>query len=40
MGAREVRIIGFDLDDTQVDPVKRGKLFWARKLLHLLGYDL
>jgi uncharacterized Rossmann fold enzyme len=40
LGAREVCIIGFDLDDIQVDPLKRGKLFWARKLLHLLGHDL
>ena len=38
LGARSITIIGFDLDDTQVDPVKRGKLFWARKLLALLGY--
>jgi hypothetical protein len=38
LGAKNVRIIGFDLDDTNVDPVKRGKLFWARKLLALLGY--
>ena len=40
LGARKVRIIGFDLDDPQADPVKRGKLFWARELLRLLGYDL
>lgn len=40
LGAREVLIIGFDLDDTRVDPVKQGKLFWARVLLRLLGYDL
>ena len=38
LGAKNVRIIGFDLDDTYVDPVKRGKLIWARKLLALLGY--
>jgi uncharacterized Rossmann fold enzyme len=40
LGARKVCIIGFDLDDPRVDPVKRGKLFWARELLHLLGHDL
>jgi uncharacterized Rossmann fold enzyme len=40
LGARDVGIIGFDLDDTRVDPMKRGKLFWARELLHLLGHDL
>jgi 2-amino-4-hydroxy-6-hydroxymethyldihydropteridine diphosphokinase len=38
LGAKTITIIGFDLDDTHVDPVKRGKLFWARKLLALLGY--
>jgi len=38
LGARSITIIGFDLDDPNVDPVKRGKLFWARKLLALLGY--
>jgi uncharacterized Rossmann fold enzyme len=38
LGARTVTIIGFDLDDPDVEPVKRGKLFWARKLLALLGY--
>jgi uncharacterized Rossmann fold enzyme len=39
LGAREVRIIGFDLNDACVDPLKRGKLYWARELLHLLGHD-
>ncbi|MFA5415291.1 MAG: 6-hydroxymethylpterin diphosphokinase MptE-like protein [Methanoregula sp.] len=38
LGARTITILGFDLDDPDVDPVKRGKLFWARKLLALLGY--
>ena len=38
LGARSITILGFDLDDTTVDPVKRGKLMWARKLLALLGY--
>jgi uncharacterized Rossmann fold enzyme len=38
LGARAVTIIGFDLDDKNVDPVKRGKLFWARRLLALIGY--
>jgi uncharacterized Rossmann fold enzyme len=40
LGAKDVRIVGFDLDDRSVDPVKRGKLFWARRLLHLIGHDL
>ncbi|WP_343241752.1 6-hydroxymethylpterin diphosphokinase MptE-like protein [Methanoculleus sp. UBA312] len=40
LGAARVRIVGFDLSDRDVDPVKRGKLFWARELLHLIGYDL
>jgi len=38
LGAQAITILGFDLDDTNVDPVKRGKLFWARRLLALLGY--
>jgi len=38
LGARAITIIGFDLDDKNVDPVKRGKLVWARKLLALIGY--
>ncbi|MCK9276774.1 MAG: DUF115 domain-containing protein, partial [Methanoculleus sp.] len=40
LGAASVRIIGFDLSDRNVDPVKRGKLFWAGELLRLIGYDL
>ncbi|HOB18047.1 MAG TPA: DUF115 domain-containing protein [Candidatus Methanoculleus thermohydrogenotrophicum] len=40
LGAASIRIIGFDLADRNVDPVKRGKLFWAGELLHLIGYDL
>jgi len=38
LGAAAVRIIGFDLDDPDVEPFKRGKLAWARKLLGLIGY--
>jgi len=40
LGAAEIKIIGFDLADRNVDPVKRGKLFWAGELLRLIGYDL
>ena len=40
LGAAEVNLIGFDLDDSSVDPVKHGKLQIARKLLHLLGHDI
>lgn len=40
LGAADVRIIGFDVDDPNVDPLKRGKLFWARRLLALLGHDI
>jgi uncharacterized Rossmann fold enzyme len=40
LGAADVRLVGFDLDDPSVDPVKRGKLIWARRLLALLGHDL
>jgi uncharacterized Rossmann fold enzyme len=38
LGAAHITIIGFDLDDVHVDPMKRGKLFWARKLLAAIGY--
>jgi uncharacterized Rossmann fold enzyme len=36
--ATHITLIGFDCDDPAVDPVKHGKLMWARKLLALLGY--
>jgi uncharacterized Rossmann fold enzyme len=39
LGASSVNIIGFDLDDPSVDPLKRGKLRLARELLALLGYE-
>jgi len=39
LGAARIAIIGFDLDDTRVDPFKRGKLAWARKLLGMIGYE-
>ncbi len=39
LGAKTVTLIGFDLDDKNVDPVKRGKLMWAKKLLALIGHD-
>jgi len=38
LGASGITIIGFDLDDMNVDPMKRGKLFWAGKLLGLIGH--
>jgi uncharacterized Rossmann fold enzyme len=40
LGAEQITLIGFDLDDKDVDPVKRGKLFWARKLLAMLGHHV
>ncbi|MBR1368573.1 hypothetical protein RJ53_03270 [Methanocalculus chunghsingensis] len=40
LGAEKIIILGFDLSDTSVDPMKRGKLLWARKLLGMIGYDL
>lgn len=40
LGASDIRIIGFDLDDISVNPVKRGKLMIARDLLKEIGYDL
>jgi hypothetical protein len=39
LGAKTIALIGFDLDDKNVDPVKRGKLMWAKKLLTLIGHD-
>jgi uncharacterized Rossmann fold enzyme len=40
LGASQITLVGFDLDDNNVDPMKRGKLFWARKLLALIGLDI
>ena len=37
LGASTITLAGFDLDDGNVDPMKRGKLVWARKLLALIG---
>jgi len=39
LGAKTIMLVGFDLDDKNVDPVKRGKLEWAKKLLALIGHD-
>ena len=38
LGAESVTLVGFYLDDPNVEPMKRGKLMWARKLLALIGY--
>jgi uncharacterized Rossmann fold enzyme len=40
LGASEVVLAGFFLDDPSVDPVKRDKLLFARELLRLAGHDL
>ncbi len=40
LGAGSVQLIGFDLDDKNVDPIKHGKLMIARKLLKLAGHDV
>jgi 2-amino-4-hydroxy-6-hydroxymethyldihydropteridine diphosphokinase len=37
--ASEVRLVGFDLDDPDVTPMKKGKLCWAKKLLASLGHE-
>ncbi len=39
-GARSVDLAGFDLDDTDVTPIKRGKLIFARRLLKLAGIEI
>lgn len=36
LGAASITILGFDLRDPNVDPMKRGKLYWAERLLALL----
>jgi len=38
LAAGHIALIGFDLDDKNVSPKKRGKLLWARKLLAAIGY--
>jgi uncharacterized Rossmann fold enzyme len=40
LGACSITLAGFDLDDQNVEPMKRGKLFWARKLLALIGHTV
>ncbi len=39
-GAKSIKIIGFDLDDTKVTPKKLKKLKWARQLLGDLGIKI
>jgi len=36
LGAASITLLGFDLDDTRVDRMKRAKLAWARRLLGLV----
>jgi 2-amino-4-hydroxy-6-hydroxymethyldihydropteridine diphosphokinase len=40
LGASHITFAGFDLDDKNVEPMKRGKLHWARKLLALIGHTV
>lgn len=40
MQASDVLLVGFDLDDPDVPPMKRGKLQWARRLLSACGHDI
>ncbi|MCK9632751.1 MAG: DUF115 domain-containing protein [Methanoregula sp.] len=40
LGASSITLAGFDLDDKDVEPMKRGKLHWARKLLALIGHTV
>ncbi len=40
LGASHISLAGFDLDDENVGPMKRGKLKWARRLLALIGHDV
>lgn len=40
LGAKSISFVGFDLDDRSANPVKQGKLAWARILLRTIGYEL
>jgi len=40
MGASSINILGFDCNDPDVTPMKKGKLIWAQKLLKNLGYEI
>ncbi|MCX9083399.1 MAG: DUF115 domain-containing protein [Candidatus Methanoperedens sp.] len=35
-GAGSITLIGFDFDDTNVTPVKKKKLLWAKKLINMI----
>lgn len=37
LGAASITLLGFDLEDSRVDPMKRAKLYWAGRLLSLLS---
>ncbi len=32
-GARKIRLVGFDFEDSDVNPIKKKKLKWAKKLM-------
>ncbi len=36
MGARTITLIGFDFNDTNVSPVKKKKLVWAKRLINMV----
>lgn len=36
-GAKSIKLAGFDFEDPEVNPVKKKKLKWARKLIGILG---
>ena len=36
-GAKSVRLSGFDFEDPLVNPIKKKKLNWAKKLIEMLG---
>jgi uncharacterized Rossmann fold enzyme len=36
MGAKSITLIGFDLKDTNVTPIKKKKLMWAEKLIYMI----
>ncbi len=36
-GAKSIRLAGFDFEDPLVNPIKKKKLNWAKKLIEMLG---
>ncbi len=37
-GAKKIRLVGFDFEDSDVNPIKKKKLKWAKKLIGIYDY--